>query len=691
MISTLIRMLTRVVLASLVCEARADDVVLDAKSHHLGVKGRPEWREFVGKSPEGDSLEIRFDGRANTGEATLLIRQRDVKLDWPVRINDKVVGKLENNEVALWSTLKVPPTTLRDGANRLTIGPQPGGDDVVIDQIRLDSRPLREAIGGSTLDVHVLDSETGKPLPSRLTITDADGVLAPLSVDPDASLARRPGVVYTPAGRARVSLRPGRYIVYATRGFEYGVDRVEVAVSERDVAPLHLKIRREVATPGLVACDTHIHTVTHSGHGDATIDERVLTLAGEGIELPIATDHEHLTDLGPPAERMGVREWFTPVIGDEVTTRAGHFNAFPLPPTRKVPDNSITDWPLLLKEIRGSEPATIVILNHPRGLHAAYRPFDSDHFNALTGDYDRCASLGVDAMEVVNSGAMQSDPWLLFRDWMALWNHGERITAVAGSDSHDVSRFIVGQGRTYIACPDVDPARLDVEVARKNLRAGKASISLGLLTRIAVNELFTSGDLATSLSDRIRITVSVFGPSWVDADRVELYANGLKVQEQRIGPANGRSEKAKVSWELGRPKYDLSLVAIASGLGVTQPYWPIPRPYQPSSLDWKPVVIGATNPVLIDGDGDGIWSSPWAYAADAIKRVGTDPAALAPALAPFGQATAVQAASLCTQAGRDVRSASFKKALASAPEHVQRGFSAFAATLPNTKPPDSTK
>ena len=54
-----------------------------------------------------------------------------------------------------------------------------------------------------------------------------------------------------------------------------------------------LAIRREVATPGLVACDTHVHTLTNSGHGDATIAERVVTLAGEGIELPIATDHNY--------------------------------------------------------------------------------------------------------------------------------------------------------------------------------------------------------------------------------------------------------------------------------------------------------------------------------------------------------------------------------------------------------------
>ena len=61
-----------------------------------------------------------------------------------------------------------------------------------------------------------------------------------------------------------------------------------VALAEGDEKHLDLSIRREVSTAGLVACDTHVHTLTYSGHGDATIDERAVTLAGEGIELPIA-------------------------------------------------------------------------------------------------------------------------------------------------------------------------------------------------------------------------------------------------------------------------------------------------------------------------------------------------------------------------------------------------------------------
>src|SRR5436853_172433 len=79
---------------------------------------------------------------------------------------------------------------------------------------------------------------------------------------------------------------------------------------------LDLRSRREVDTRGYVACDTHIHTLTYSGHGDSTALERVVTLAGEGIELPITTEHNVHTDYRPSMREAGVEGWFTPVIGN---------------------------------------------------------------------------------------------------------------------------------------------------------------------------------------------------------------------------------------------------------------------------------------------------------------------------------------------------------------------------------------
>jgi hypothetical protein len=655
--------------------------VLDGASHHLGTPGKPEWEEFTGSRAEGRTLTVLFAGKSNAQEATLRISQRGVKLNWSVRLNGRVLGQLVPMEEPLVLALPVPAGSIRDGENALTIGLAAGDDDIIVARVELESRPLAEALGEATLDVHVSDAGSHVPIPCRITVVNERGELAPLRAPPEEGLAVRPGVAYTGRGRARLGVGAGHYTVYASRGFEYGLARTDVALAPGDTAAVALAIAREVPTPGLVACDTHVHTLTHSGHGDATIAERVVTLAGEAVELPIATDHNHLTDLRPFAEKAGVSAYFTPVIGDEVTTRRGHFNALPFRHDETAPGFQADDWGVLIRCIRGDSSQRVVILNHPRDLHSNFRPFDPAWFHALAGAPRGGGRFDFDAVEVLNSGAMQSDPFLLFHDWFALWNHGTPVTAVGSSDSHDVSRFIVGQARTYIACGDSDPGRIDIAAACRSLRGGRALVSFGLLVNLAVDDRYHVGDLATGLGPRVRVGAEVFGPSWTQADQISLFANGVLIRQQPIEPSAVAGLKARFEWEIDRPAGDAALVAIASGPGVTAPHCATPRPYQPTSRAWRPRVVGATNPIRLDGDGDGVFSSPRAQAAAIIAATGADPGRLIAGLAAGDEAVAVQAADLCRASGRDIRSEAFRQRLATASETVRRGFAAYADTL----------
>src|SRR5437879_1264864 len=155
-----------------------------------------------------------------------------------------------------------------------------------------------------------------------------------------------------------------------------------------------------------------------------------------------------------------------------------------------------------------------------------------------------------------------------YRDWFALLNHGYRVTAVAASDSHDVSRFIVGQGRSYVACDDSDPGKINVAEACESFRQGRVLVSLGLLTELTVNEKFGVGDLATGLGKTLKIKVQVRGPSWVHADRVELFANGIRIREQTFErrreqgdtKAGIQENSQTVVWNIPRPAHDVYLV-----------------------------------------------------------------------------------------------------------------------------------
>jgi hypothetical protein len=449
----------------------------------------------------------------------------------------------------------------------------------------------------------------GRPIPARVTIVDRRGYLPPLLADPGQRLAVRPGVVYTGDGRARVSLPAGRYTVYANRGFEWGVAERQVTVATGGRAALALHIGREVPTPGLVASDTHVHTFTFSRHGDATDDERALTLAGEGIELPIATEHNQHSAHEEAARRMGVRAFFTPVLGNEVTTSVGHFIAFPIAPGSAPADYTMREWPPLVAAIRATPGVQVVILNHPRDLHSGFVPFAPANFDAATGQFKRPAP-EVDALELVNSGTMRSDALDVYRDWFALLNAGQRVFGVGSSDSHDVNRSIVGQGRTYVACPDGDPGALDVARAAAAFRGGQLLVSLGLLANLGVDGRFGVGDLATGLGPEMQVTATVLGPSWTRVDRIRLYGNGQVLRDEAVSDGGRPGEKLRRTWRLPRPAHDMHLVAVATGPGVAAAYWPTPRPYQPTSKAWTPYVIGSTNPIWIDGDGDGKYGPP---------------------------------------------------------------------------------
>jgi hypothetical protein len=297
---------------------------LDGGHHHLGIAGEPEWEEFEGKTPEGRSLSIHFSAHANTGPATLLIRQRDVKLKWAILLNGRRLGWLELNERPLHAAYTIPPGSLREGDNTLSILSPESANDIFVDGIELDDRPPTEALGETRVRVKLADKDSGVPMPCRLTVVDESGFLAPLiALTPEHPLAVRTGVIYTGDGSADFGLPAGRYTIFATRGSAYGLATRAVSQTPGQTTEVDLAIAREVPTPGFVACDTHIHTLAFSGHGDSTADERALTIAGEGIELAVATEHNRFADFSEIARRMGVADRFTPVIGDEVTTKIG--------------------------------------------------------------------------------------------------------------------------------------------------------------------------------------------------------------------------------------------------------------------------------------------------------------------------------------------------------------------------------
>jgi hypothetical protein len=506
---------------------------------HLGGPTR-EWSYFEGRTPSGAELRLKFHSTANDREYTLFIRQDDVKQDWTVTLNGKKLGSLFLMEADVIHTLAVPPNVLRDGENELHIASK-AKDEILIHSLGMADDTKTNLLTGGPLTISVKDSN-GDGIPARVTILDSNGSLAAIhglggngqNSQSVSNMATRPGVVYTATGAASIRLLTGKYTIYATRGPEYSLAQAEVTLGSAPQS-ISLSLAREVNTAGWFASDTHIHTLSLSKHGDALLHERATTLAAEGLELPIVTEHNLHADYSATAKELGLSRYFTAVPGNEVTTTNGHFNIFPVSLSAPPVDHTRVHWPDLLERIRQSPGVRVAILNHPTDTHAGFIPFAATNFNRITGKNLRGNfDFTFDGVELINSGAMRTDWMEPIRAWFALLNRGYRIVGIGSSDSHDVSRFIVGQGRTYIQGDDSNPTNIDIPKACDALKRGRAVVSLGLFPQLRISDapdaldapqLTTGvlpatasgiGDLHTGRSTFFEITASVDFPTWMN-------------------------------------------------------------------------------------------------------------------------------------------------------------------------------
>ena len=99
------------------------------------------------------------------------------------------------------------------------------------------------------------------------------------------------------------------------------------------------------------------------------------------------------------------------------------------------------------------------------------------------------------------------------------------------------------------------------------------------------------------------------GPGWTRAEHVALYVNGAPVREEAIPDGTNAGLKWEATWRLAAPAHDVHLVAVATGPGVTAPYWPTAKPYQPTSTTFTPYVLGMSGAVFVDADGSGTFES----------------------------------------------------------------------------------
>jgi hypothetical protein len=617
--------------------------VLDPVMHHFGNDLTPEWKEAP-EAPEGSELEFSFDSRANEIEWTLVFTQRNINNRWAVSLNGKEVVVCAPRDDLVEVFHPLPPGTIKNGGNHFRLSTDQPADDITFGKVRLIEAPFREVFDLRAVKVRVTDGVDGPAIPARVTITDGAGELIPIYLADLPLQATRDGVVYTAQDAASFEVIAGEYRVMASRGSEWSMAGADLDLRAPQVdgnpASLHLALNREVDTTGYVACDTHIHTLTFSGHGDSTTEERMVTLAAEGVELAVSTDHNHNTDYRPYQERMGLNAHFTPVVGNEVTTPIGHFNGFPLDPLEEVPAYDLHDAVTVVEGMR-AKGAQVVILNHPRWPSHEEGPFGVIGLSHFTGEGSGApyTEYPFDAMELINSTTEEPEPMLLFEDWFALLNRGERIFAVGSSDSHTVGDP-VGGGRTYVPSATDDPALIDVDAACREIAEGRTTISMGIFVTAEVwaggkeLERHGTGALVAPGAGDVTCRVRIQAPGWITPKKASLVVNGTVVREFEL-PDGSEATDLSLEMDLQRPAggQDVWCLWVVTGEGVPGHAWPLQNNY----------TLGATNPIFVDFDSDGVYSSPRATAQKLVAEVGLDLDVLRRRLAATDKAVAYHA------------------------------------------------
>jgi predicted metal-dependent phosphoesterase TrpH len=380
--------------------------------------------------------------------------------------------------------------------------------------------PGRSDTGSTLLGIEVRDAQTRAALPARVRVLRTGWWTD-----------RR--VLLTDHGRTGVKLAAGEYEIIASHGPNWSIAREPITLRGEARRSLVLSLRREVDTGSYRACDLHVHT-DQSPDSKASLRQRARGAQAEDLQLAVITDHNRATPVS--SVQAEVPPSLALVQGVEVTSWApefGHFNAFP---STRAPHYKRTSPDQLLSEL-STRGATFLQINHPRLLpHIGY-------FELRNARDPAAASRtlqGFDGLEVWNGYDLNRTDRRdrVMTDWLGAIGRGQHIVATGGSDSHDLSRNVLGYPRTYVREPTSaapDPKRI---VAA--LKAGRAFVSNGPLLELAVDGKNPGDTLALGpTAHTVRVTVRVDAPSWMDITQIELWVNGRPQLTATIEPWAG--------------------------------------------------------------------------------------------------------------------------------------------------------
>jgi hypothetical protein len=395
---------------------------------------------------------------------------------------------------------------------------------------------------------------------------------------------------YVADGLLTAQARPGTYDLVISRGLEYDLHKESITVDSGGLQTREVTLRRAFDTDGYVGSDLHVHSA-NSVDSSISLDDRVISIAGEGVDLAASTDHNYVTDYQPVIAGNNLQDWLESMIGLEVTTfEMGHFNGFPLRHDSASVRGGDVVWggetpKAIFDQLRAlgqnGPDETIIQVNHPRwdflgyfnvfnidqdsgdptirdGLRGVFAPF-SEEFDLANFSYD------FDAVEIINGKRLDlirtyrapdplppppivdppPAPGDILRDnfgqpafpgavedWFTMLNRGARWTAVGNSDSHRGLGHEPGYPRTFVWVGQGkdQPGRFDTKDFVAGMKSQRAFFTNGPVIDFEIDGQ-PIGSVVTDTDGTVEMTIRVQSADWVDIDTIRVWSNGAMVAE----------------------------------------------------------------------------------------------------------------------------------------------------------------
>lgn len=487
---------------------------------------------------------------------------------------------------------------------------------------------VREAfleVGGKPADVifeqresgllHLkIRNSAGEPVPGKVTFIGLDPTRSPYfmpdnPLDSGRSWETFKNSRFPDREGTEVALPPGVFLIFASCGPEYSMDKKIMEVFSENRLELTFVIDRVVETPGLISVDPHLHT--YNSDGRMNIAERLRSVAAEGVDVAISADHNFITDYRPELKKLSLEDRLAVIIGEEITKGGSiHYNTYPMSHDPHAFNNGAV-LPLqdrvtpMFEASRNRDPGALIQVNHPRSGQIGYfntHLLDADSAATVREDFD----LNFDVLEVLNGPFFAGNNEKSIEDWFHLLNRGYYFPAVASSDAHVIDRGEPGYSRTYVMQAQDNPAALNEKALIRAIKEGKTFLSNGPILTFRVNGDLGPGDHATINDGKVTISLLIESAPWISISEARLIINGRR---SIIFPVMDGTDVLRFQQEIGLTLIKDSYIA-AEVLGRRSLFPVCQRPSRTGYEGNAATPYALTNPVFIDVDGNGRFDPP---------------------------------------------------------------------------------